>query len=74
MNPRGCGGDYARKRIETSDGAMGHMGGCSPYAEGFIPMRPQLHRHLPVTDATLEVAASSDHEVMHRSTCRIPVD
>ena len=46
---QGYGGAYARKRIETSDGAFGSAGGCA-YAEGFIsskcgnPLLPTRHR------------------------------
>jgi len=71
---QGYSGAYARKRIETSDGAMGVGGGQCPYAEGFISLKAQIHRYLPVTDAMLEVAASSDHELMSRYSFRTPVD
>lgn len=71
---QGYAGAYARKRLETSDGAMGMMGGHCPYAEGFISMNPQIHRHLPVTDAMLEIASGSDHEIINRSSHRHPVD
>ena len=35
LESQGYGGAYARKRIETSDGAFGLAGGGA-YAEGFI--------------------------------------
>ena len=71
---QGYGGAYARKRIEGNDGAMGVMGGKCPYAESFISLKAQIHRYLPVTDIQLEVAASSDHEIIQRSAFRTPVD
>ena len=45
---QGYGGAYARKRIETSDGAMGMAGGVA-YAEAFISQQAETHYHLPVT-------------------------
>ncbi len=38
IRSQGYGGAYARKRIETSDGAFGR-GGNVAYAEGFISLR-----------------------------------
>ena len=74
MASKGYGGAYARKRIETSDGAMGMMGGACPYAEGFISSHPQIHRHLPVTEPMLEMSEQSDHELTYRGVYRVKVD
>ena len=70
---QGYGGAYARKRIETSDGAFGSAGHCA-YAEGFISLHAETHSFLPVTEHALRVARSSDHENISRSSYRIPVD
>ena len=70
---QGYSGAYARKRIETSDGAFGVAGGCA-YAEGFISMKAETHYYLPVTEHALEVARSSDHELIERRSYRISVD
>lgn len=72
LESQGYGGAYARKRIETSDGAFGNRGGV-PYAEGFIKLNPETHYYLPVTDAALQAARASDHERMARYSYRIPV-
>jgi LmbE family N-acetylglucosaminyl deacetylase len=70
---QGYGGAYARKRIETSDGAFGQAAGVS-YAEGFITLNAETHDYLPVTDHALKRAASSDHEIMAMYSQRIKVD
>lgn len=67
---QGYGGDYARKRIETSDGAFGTAGGVA-YAEGFITLRAETHYHLPVTDHARQTARDSDHEHMARYSFKI---
>ena len=70
---QGYGGAYARKRIETSDGAFGIAGGCA-YAEGFISLKAETHYYLPVTEHALKVARSSDHELIKERSYRISVD
>ena len=70
---QGYSGAYARKRIETSDGAFGIAGGVA-YAEGFISARAQTHLHLPLTEHTLAASRSSDHENMARYSYRVKVD
>lgn len=70
---QGYGGAYARKRIETSDGAFGSAGQCA-YAEGFIRAGAETHYYLPLTEAALEIARSSDHEMIERQSQRIKVD
>ena len=70
---QGYGGAYARKRIETSDGAFG-VGGRVAYAEGFIKMNAEVHTYLPVTRYALRLARESDHEMMKRHSYRVPVD
>jgi LmbE family N-acetylglucosaminyl deacetylase len=69
---QGYAGKYARKRLETSDGAFG--GGYSSYGEGFIRMRSESHYHLPVPERNLEIARLSDHELMERYSWRLPAD
>lgn len=73
LQSQGYGGPYARKRIESSDGAFGaaHRVG---YAEGFIKMNSECHYFLPVTDDALTLARMSDHEYTTRQSFRIKVD
>jgi len=66
---QGYAGDYARKRLETSDGAQGSAARCS-YAEGFIRMNSETHHYLPVTGRALELAGESDHEMIRRVSRR----
>jgi 4-oxalomesaconate hydratase len=70
---QGYGGAYARKRIETSDGAFGQAGGVS-YGEGFIRLNAETHYVLPITDYALKRARSSDHEIMAAYSYRIKAD
>ena len=70
---QGYGGAYARKRIETSDGAFGVAGGCA-YAEGFISLKAETHYYLPVTEHALKTARLSDHELIKERSHRISVD
>lgn len=69
---QGYHGAYARKRIETSDGAFGLAGGVS-YGEGFITLNAETHYFLPVTQYALQRAQSSDHEIMARYSHRYKV-
>lgn len=66
---QGYGGAYARKRIETSDGAFGNAVRVA-YAEGFIKLNAECHSFLPVTEHALELATMSDHQVIARSSYR----
>lgn len=70
---QGYGGAYARKRLETNDGAFGVSGGV-PYAEGFISNGSETFYHLPVSDYSLETSRSSDHEIMERYSHRHKID
>ncbi len=70
---QGYGGAYARKRIETTDGAFGQAGGCA-YAEGFIKMSAETRYYFPVTGRALERARASDHEVIGRTSYKIATD
>ncbi len=70
MVSQGYGGLYARKRIETSDGAFGLAGGVA-YAEGFIAMNAETHYYLPVTDYALRAARASDHELIVERSYKI---
>jgi 4-oxalomesaconate hydratase len=56
------GGDYARKRTEINDGAMGVMAGTA-YAEGFITYLPELAHTFPVSEGRLRLARISEAEV-----------
>ncbi len=73
LESQGYGGAYARKRIETSDGAFGTAAGCA-YAEGFISSKAETHYYLPLTEHALATARASDHENMRRYSYRIQVD
>jgi 4-oxalomesaconate hydratase len=66
---QGYGGAYARKRIETADGAFGSAARTA-YAEGFIKMNAEVHYYLPLTDRAKTVAESSDHENIERQSLR----
>ena len=70
---QGYGGAYARKRIETSDGAFGLAGGVA-YAEGFITLHAETHNYLPVTERALAAARASDHELIAQRSYRIKTD
>ncbi len=70
MVSQGYGGLYARKRIETSDGAFGLAGGVA-YAEGFVAMNAETHYYLPVTDYALKNARASDHELIAQRSYKI---
>lgn len=69
LESQGYGGAYARKRIETADGAFG---ACArvPYAEGFIKMNPEVHYHLPLTERAAAMAQLSDHQVIEQTSQR----
>jgi len=73
LESQGYGGAYARKRIETSDGAFGLAAGCA-YAEGFISARAETHYYLPLTEHAIQRARASDHENMQRYSYRIRTD
>ena len=73
LESQGYGGAYARKRIETSDGAMGMAGGV-PYAEAFISLHAETHYLLPVSQYALNNARESDHERIRRVSFRVQVD
>lgn len=70
---QGYGGAYARKRIETSDGAMGMAGGV-PYAEAFISLNAETHYTLPLTTYALEGTRESDHDRLQRVSYRVKVN
>lgn len=70
---QGYGGAYARKRIETSDGAFGMAGGVA-YAEGFIKLHAETHDYLPVTARAMTAARASDHELIAERSYRVRVD
>ena len=70
---QGYGGKYARKRIETSDGAFGTAGRVA-YAEGFISCNAETHYYLPLSDFNRKIARESDHEMMARYSYKIKTD
>ena len=70
---QGYGGAYARKRIETSDGAFGTAARVA-YAEGFITWKGETHYYLPLTDSDRKHAKESDHVLMARYSYRIKTD
>ncbi len=73
LESQGYGGPYARKRIETNDGAFGNAARVA-YAEGFIRARSEVHDHLPLSDHDLATARMSDHEVIRRMSQRVDPD
>ena len=73
LESQGYGGAYARKRIETNDGAFGSAARV-PYAEGFIKANAETHHYLPLTEHALKLARSSDHEIIAGMSYRIRVE
>lgn len=69
---QGYAGAYARKRIETSDGAFGNRMRL-PYAEGFISLCSTSHYYLPVSEIDRARAGLSDHENMGRASFRVKI-
>ena len=67
MRSQQYGGDYARKRIELTDGSIGAIVGVA-YAEGYITYLPEVSRLLPVSDLLREYAAESEADTMGRFT------
>lgn len=67
LESQGYSGAYARKRIETSDGAFG-SGVAIAYAEGFISCRSTIHDYLPLPDKTRRLAKLSNHTVLRESS------
>jgi 4-oxalomesaconate hydratase len=72
MESQGYGGPYARKRIETTDGAFGNKRGVA-YAEGFISLYSTTQYYLPVSEIDLEHSKGSDHESIKRRSYRVNV-
>jgi LmbE family N-acetylglucosaminyl deacetylase len=73
LESQGYGGAYARKRIETNDGAFGNEARLA-YAEGFISWKPKKCYYLPLTDMDLADSLAPDHELMKRMSYRAPTD
>lgn len=67
---QGYGGAYARKRIETSDGAFGKAGGV-PYGEAFISHSAQTWYYLPISEYSRRQGTMSDHEIMDAYSYRV---
>jgi len=72
IQSQGYGGAYARKRIDSSDGAFGKCVGVA-YAEGFISMNSTTHYYLPVSEIDFEHSKASNHESMRRESYRVSV-
>lgn len=72
MASQGYDGAYARKRIDTVDGAFGNKIGV-PYAEGFIKLNTEVHYYLPVSPIDLEHSRGSDQDSIGRKSYRIKV-
>lgn len=72
MESQGYDGAYARKRIETTDGAFGTTIGVS-YAEGFVSLNSTTNYYLPVSEIDRHHASESDHERTRRKSYRINV-
>jgi LmbE family N-acetylglucosaminyl deacetylase len=72
MESQGYSGAYARKRIETADGAFGARIKTS-YAEGFISLYSTTNYYLPVSEIDLQRAKESDHEGIRRRSFRVSV-
>lgn len=73
LESQGYNGAYARKRIETNDGAFGNAAGVG-YAEGFISLRSNVGYYLPITDFQVELSKQSDHQNIARRSFRIDPD
>jgi LmbE family N-acetylglucosaminyl deacetylase len=72
MVSQGYGGPYARKRIETTDGAFGNKRGVA-YAEGFISLYSTTQYYLPVSEIDLQHSKGSDHDSINRRSYRVNV-
>lgn len=72
MESQGYNGAYARKRIETTDGAFGTTIGVS-YAEGFVSLNSTTNYYLPVSEIDRHHASETDHETTRRKSFRIHV-
>jgi hypothetical protein len=67
MRSQQYGGNYARKRIELTDGSIGAIVGVA-YAEGYITYLPEVARLLPVSDRLRKYASESEADTMARFT------
>jgi LmbE family N-acetylglucosaminyl deacetylase len=72
MASQGYDGAYARKRIDSLDGAFGNQARV-PYAEGFITLYSSVNYYLPVSPIDLEHAKSSDADSITRRSYRVNV-
>ncbi|WP_425397631.1 PIG-L deacetylase family protein [Aeoliella sp.] len=72
LESQGYNGPYARKRIETCDGAFGRQIGMA-YAEGFISLYSTRHYYLPISPEDLKHSRMSNHEVIDKRSHRINV-
>ncbi len=65
-------GNYARKRVETSDGAFG-VAARIPYGESFISLRMQVYRYLPISEINLQMEKESEQAIREKYSYRIKV-
>jgi LmbE family N-acetylglucosaminyl deacetylase len=65
-------GAYARKRIESSDGAFGNRMRF-PYAEGFITLYSTSHYYLPLSEIDRYRVQATDEENLGRSSFKVNV-
>ncbi len=65
MRSQQYGGDYARKRIEMTDGTMGATVGIA-YGEGYITYHPEVATVFPLSDLAIERADEPESEIMAR--------
>lgn len=72
MKSQGYGGGYARKRIETDDGAFGNQVAL-PYAECFITLYSPTNYYLPVSALDLQKSKLSDHDTITLRSYRVNV-
>ncbi|HEX7124104.1 MAG TPA: PIG-L deacetylase family protein [Gemmatimonadaceae bacterium] len=71
IESQGYAGNYARKRLESTDGAWGKAGGV-PYAESFISLYSSTHYYLPLSPINLAHSMQSDQERLIRISYRTP--
>ena len=65
-------GVYARKRLETVDGAHG-VSGRVAYAETFISWKMQVYRYLPVSEILLKMDMESEQDLRTKFSYRLKV-
>jgi LmbE family N-acetylglucosaminyl deacetylase len=72
MESQGYGGPYARKRIDSTDGAFGNKAGMA-YAEGFITLYSNRDYYLPLSKLERQDSELSNHEEINKKSFRVQV-